>query len=93
MPDYQGIGLGTKFLNVVAQMYSKQNYDFSIKTSAKNLIYALIKSNDWCMISYGKSKCSSVKSSIDYNRKSMRNDCNTASFFYKIQNKESDINA
>lgn len=34
-PDYQGIGLGTKLLNVVAELYSAQGFDVSILTSAK----------------------------------------------------------
>lgn len=85
MPDYQGIGLGTKFLNFMAEYYSKKGFDFSIKTSAKNLIRSLQKSSKWNLISYGKSKCSSQKSAIDYKRKSLRTKCNTASFFYKKQ--------
>jgi GNAT superfamily N-acetyltransferase len=83
LPDYQGIGLGTKFLEKVAEHYVKYNYDFSIKTSAKNLIKSLIKNNKWCFASYGKSGCSSQSSAIDYKRKSLRTECKTASFFYK----------
>ena len=83
LPDYQGIGLGTKFLNALAKYYTKMNFDFSIKTSAKNLIHALQRSSEWCFASYGKSGCSSQKSAIDYKRKSLRTDCKTASFFYK----------
>ena len=83
MPDYQGIGLGKKFLEIVAKYYTSLGFDFSIKTSAKNLIHSLQKSNDWCFASYGKSGCSSMASAIDYKRKSLRTDCKTASFFYK----------
>ena len=82
LPDYQGISLGTKLLNFTAEYYTKQGYDFSIKTSAKNLIKSLQKSNKWCMISYGYSNCGSKKSKIDYKRNSMRTNCKTASFFY-----------
>lgn len=83
LPDYQGIGLGTKFLNVIAEIYTKQGYDFSIVTSAKNLISALKKSSNWIAIRYGVNRCSSTKSAIDYNRKSMRTKNKTASFMYK----------
>lgn len=82
LPDYQGIGIATKFLNFIAQYYCKQNYDFSIVTSAKNLIYVLNKQNDWILQRYSSSKCSSEKSAIDYKRKSLRSNCKTASFFY-----------
>lgn len=82
LPDYQGIGLGTKFLNKMAKIYSDLGWDFSIITSAKNLIHALRKSDKWCLYRYsivkndktGKSK---IDSKIKYR------DCYTASFMYK----------
>lgn len=83
LPDYQGIGLGTRFLNVVADYYKEQGYKFTIVTSAKNMIYALRKSNKWVMTRYSTNKCSSKKSAIDYNRKTIRSDCKTAGFVYK----------
>lgn len=83
LPDYQGIGLGTKFLNSMAIYYTNKGFDFSIKTSAKNLIRSLQKQKQWCFASYGKSGCSSQKSAIDYKRKSLRTECKTASFFFK----------
>ena len=83
LPDYQGIGIATKFLNRIAQYYIAQGYDFSIVTSAKNLIYALNKSNNWLLQRYSANSCSRDKSEIDYKRKSIRSQCKTASFFYK----------
>lgn len=83
LPDYQGIGLGTKFLNEIAKYYHNLHYEFSIVTSAKNMIYALRKSNKWTMIRYSVNNCSSNKNAIDYKRKSMRSNCKTASFMYK----------
>ena len=82
LPDYQGIGLGTKFLNEIAKYYSNMGYDFTIVTSAKNMIMALRKSSKWTMIRYSVNKCTSNKSVIDNNRSSMRNNCKTASFMY-----------
>lgn len=83
LPDYQGIGLGTKFLNIIAEYYHKKRFDFSIVTSAKNLINSLKSKKNWILIRYSANSCSSDKSSIDYKRKSIRNNCKTASFFYK----------
>ena len=77
LPDYQGIGLGTKFLNEIAKIYIKQGYDFSIVTSAKNLINSLRKSKDWCLIRYNKSK------ENQNNGKWITRKVITASFFYK----------
>ena len=82
LPDYQGIGLGTKFLNVIAQKYKDDGFKFTIVTSAKNMIYALYKNPAWRMIHYGANVCSSKKNAIDYDRKSIRKNCKTASFMY-----------
>lgn len=80
MPDYQGIGLGTKLLNFIAELY--KGYDFSIITSAKNLINALRKSSKWCMSRYNVKKAPvSDKAKIDSKRQ--LRDCKTATFFYK----------
>jgi len=83
LPDYQGIGLGTKFLDAVAKSYSTKGYEFSIVTSAKNMISALRRSSRWKMIRYAPSKCLSNKSVIDYKRSTVRSNCKTASFFYQ----------
>lgn len=91
LPDYQGVGIATKFLKIIAEYYTKMGYDFSIVTSAKNLVYALNKSNDWILQRYSASSCSSSKNAIDYKRKSMRTQCKTASFFYK-KTKRSEMN-
>lgn len=50
LPDYQGIGLGTRFLNAVATFYD--DFDFFITTSAKNLIHALNKNDQWSLKRY-----------------------------------------
>lgn len=83
LPDYQGIGIGYAFLTTVAKAYVNEGWTFSIVTSAKNLIWKLSKSNEWQTVRCGYCKCVSTKSAIDYRRKSIRNDCKTASFKYK----------
>lgn len=80
LPDYQGIGLGTKFLNIMADYYSSMGYDFSIVTSAKNLIYSLKKSDKWCCNRYSIQK---ANNSIESLNRTTRTKCKTASFFYK----------
>ena len=30
LPDYQGIGIGTKFLNIVSEYYAQQGFEISI---------------------------------------------------------------
>lgn len=83
LPDYQGIGLGVKFLQSIAEIYKTAGYEFSIVTSAKNLISALRKSPHYTMIRYSSTKPSNNRKSIDYQRDTMRTSCKTASFFYK----------
>ena len=83
LPDYQGIGIGYKFLCAVAKMYADQGWTFTIVTSAKNLIYKLSNSPNWAMVRLSYNRCSSVRSSIDYKRASMRDKCKTASFRYR----------
>lgn len=77
LPDYQGIGLGTKFLTQIADYYNSMHYEFSIVTSAKNMILALKNSKQWKMIRYSVSRCSSNKNAIDYKRKTLRSNCKT----------------
>ena len=81
LPDYQGIGLGYKFLNVVAEQYTRKGYDFSIITSARNFIFRLSKSKKWVMTRLSKSR-RATSGTIDRYRKSLRTNCKTASFFY-----------
>lgn len=83
LPDYQGIGLGTKLLETIADEYTSKGYDFSIKTSAKNLIHALSRNGKWVLISYCASSSGKRTAKIDRNRKSLRSNCKMASFFYK----------
>lgn len=83
LPDYQGIGLGYKFLTFIADMYTKNGYDFSIVTSAKNLIMKLYNSDKWIGQRISINKRSNSKNAREYKRKSIRNKCKTASFFYK----------
>lgn len=83
LPDYQGIGLGSKFLNVIADYYKSKGFDFCIITSAKNMICALRNSCKWVMKRYSVTSPPSGKSTIDYKRETARLDCRTASFVYR----------
>lgn len=43
LPDYQGIGLGIRFLTIIAEKYKSMGFVFHIVTSAKNMIIGLHK--------------------------------------------------
>ena len=84
LPDYQGVGIGYKFLNVIAKYYTGQGFDFTIVTSAKNLIMKLNKAKDWSMYRCNiQNICKSNKSAIDYRRETIRGNCKTAAFRYR----------
>lgn len=80
LPDYQGIGLGVKFLNSVASLY--KNFDFRIVTSAKNLIYALNASSKWKLDRYQRDGNKNSKNMMKTLLKTSRRHVKTASFKY-----------
>lgn len=52
LPDYQGIGLGSKFETFIANLYKAKGFRFRIITSAKNLIMKKAKSKEWKCTEY-----------------------------------------
>lgn len=56
LPDYQGAGFGIKFLEEIGNIYKKEKWRFTIKTSAPSLIYALKKSCKWNCTQFGRHK-------------------------------------
>lgn len=79
LPDYQGIGLGVQFLNIVAEHYKQLGYDFRIVTSAKNMIHALNKSDKWKMVRWSVNKMAKT-GAIDKGRKTIRTNCKTGGY-------------
>ena len=86
LPDYQGIGIGRRFLNVIAKKYADEGFDVKITTSAKNLIYALRRDKNWIMQRYSANKKPKVKTKnarCSQIANTIRNNCKTASFYFK----------
>ncbi|OQQ84587.1 hypothetical protein B6U58_02935 [Ligilactobacillus salivarius] len=85
LPDYQGIGLGTKLLNFMGKYLKEKCHMCSINTTAKNLIFALSKSKKWSMRSYSKNtkparfKSSTISTSLEVARIGVRK----AGFMFK----------
>lgn len=48
-PDYQGIGLGTKFMSEIAKKYKKEKMRISLVTSSPAFIHGLQHSKNWVM--------------------------------------------
>lgn len=80
LPDYQGIGIGRKFLTEVAKIYAAEGKDVKITTSAKNLICALRRDPRWKMTRYGKTSLSGKTAKIG--AATHRYKAKTATFFY-----------
>jgi GNAT superfamily N-acetyltransferase len=53
-PDYQGLGIGVMFLNEIGKIYRKENWRFTIITSAPSLMFALKKSTLWNLKQFGR---------------------------------------
>lgn len=81
-PDYQGIGLGKRLLNFVAQMYFEQNFDVFLITSAKNLIFGLNRDVHWGCTHYGKMQWDKSKTADKNLKASSSKNRITASFKY-----------
>ena len=56
LPDFQGIGLGTKFLEEISKLYLNDGFDFAITTTAKNLVFALARNDKWMLTRHDKQR-------------------------------------
>ena len=56
LPDYQGIGIGTRFIKEVAKIITDRGYELNLTTTTPALIHSLIKDNDWVLARYGREK-------------------------------------
>ena len=56
LPDYQGIGIGTKFITKIAEMYANDGYEINLTTTTPGLVKSLRKNKHWRLIRYGREK-------------------------------------
>ena len=54
LPDYQGLGIGHKFITKIGQAYKDSGNRFILTSSAKGILTAMIKSNDWIVTRKGQ---------------------------------------
>ena len=54
LPDYQGIGIGTKFIKAVAAMVTKRGYEVNLTTTTPSLVGALKRDPCWVLSRYGR---------------------------------------
>lgn len=86
LPDYQGIGLGVRFLEAVADHYVGRGFRFSIVTSARNLVCALARSPRWKFAYYNRKKAGN-RAAISHTTATIirreRAGCKSGSFYYR----------
>lgn len=56
LPDYQGIGIGTCFINAIGEIIKQQGFELNLTTTTPSMIYGLLKSNNWTLARYGREK-------------------------------------
>lgn len=91
LPDYQGIGLGTKFLNFIAEMYTNKGWTYCAITSSRNLVNALKRDDNW--IAYNKKGFGVGHQSKKMGYRKTR-EVATVSFLYKpnCEKKDGEVN-
>ena len=54
LPDYQGVGVGMKFVNAVSEKYVSDGWMVNLTTTTPAIVGALKRSNVWMLGSYGR---------------------------------------
>jgi len=55
-PDYQGVGIGTRFQKAVAQILYDEGFVVICTTTTPALVNALRADKDWCLYRFGRAK-------------------------------------
>jgi GNAT superfamily N-acetyltransferase len=56
LPDYQGIGIGVRFINEVSKHYIENGFNINVTTTTPALVHALARDKKWVLIRKGRSK-------------------------------------
>ena len=54
LPDYQGIGVGRKFIDEVCRYYKERGWVINLTTTTPALVHSLKKSENWILKRYGR---------------------------------------
>jgi GNAT superfamily N-acetyltransferase len=56
LPDYQGIGIGVRFINEVSRHYVEKGFNMNLTTTTPALVHALARSKEWILIRKSRMK-------------------------------------
>ena len=58
LPDYQGVGIGIKFINEVSKHYIENGLNMNLTTTTPALVGGLKRSDKWSLVRAGRIKAS-----------------------------------
>lgn len=53
LPDYQGVGVGVRFINAVSGIIAGEGFNVNLTTTTPALVGALKRSQDWSLVRKG----------------------------------------
>lgn len=56
LPDYQGIGIGIKFINLVSEIVAAEGFNINLTTTTPALVGGLKRSSKWSLVRKGVQK-------------------------------------
>jgi GNAT superfamily N-acetyltransferase len=56
LPDYQGIGIGVRFINEVSKHYIENGFNMNLTTTTPALVHALARAKEWILIRKSRMK-------------------------------------
>ena len=56
LPDFQGIGIGTRFINEVTKYYIENGFNMNLTTTTPALVHALARDKNWALIRKSRMK-------------------------------------
>jgi GNAT superfamily N-acetyltransferase len=74
LPDYQGIGVGTKFQDLIVEKYIKDGWNVNCTTTTPALVHAMKRNEKWALVRFGRVKNTLLKSLSKYYPASKRID-------------------
>ena len=67
LPDYQGVGIGVKFINEVVRFYIDNGFKMNLTTTTPALVHALARDENWALVRKGMSS-GSYSSFVKYGK-------------------------